>query len=320
MRKFIGLAVVIAFLWVSAAPAEAVSLVPGEMLAKNFDYSSFYTDTDNDGIADTPLAEEALPVVGDELRAIFEVTGIWNNFTGLGLAYWVPGPGDELTGLFYDLKVSAVNVAVGVAVIDFVPGGRYATASAVPGSGGRIDLWRDTTAPDYNHLGTGGGPTDWLVGPVAGHAHDDYPTASDVSDLIHTVDAGASLFLQGNWVPMGLVATPAVVYQLTLNLGTGHGSGLGFWDVIVNNAGVPIADDFWSMPGGTPYIGTPGSGSDVYLQTTVDLGIVGEFGGWQVKSQDPVQLFALPEPATMSLLLVGLVGGAGAYLRRRRAA
>jgi hypothetical protein len=285
------------------------------------DYTSFYDangdpydiPVDGDGDVDWSLLDPD-DLVGAELRAVFKVTDLSNEWNPDAPAYWteVATDGNELTGLMYDLIVhSVIDTGIGF-VAYLVPAAGSKDAATVPGAGGQIDAWVDSS-PDFDHTG---GPGDWVTGLHAGH--DDYPTASDILDTGGTADAGASLWLSADFVPQGIIpgtATP-YVYLVTVSYQTLRGQGSGFADVFVNNTNLPIAGsvDF-------PDALSPVNGGDLSILTNLTLaGTPTVFSGWQVQSNDPVEFYALPEPASMSLLLVGLVGGAGAYWRRRRAA
>jgi hypothetical protein len=176
--------------------------------------------------------------------------------------------------------------------------------------------------PDFSNSA---GPTAWDTTTHAGH--DDYPTASDL-DAGGLLDAGVTTWLRANFVPLGAIpagldaylagVTPGVtqyVYSVTVDP-VSTSSGAGFGDVYVNNTGLPISGsvDF-------PDFLSPVNGGDLRITSTLTLaGSSTVFSGFQVQSNDPVEFYAVPEPASMSLLLVGLVGGAGAYWRRRRSA
>lgn len=310
MRKFIGLAVVIAFLWVSAAPVEAVSLVEGDLKAKFDDYSSFYSPG---GVAGLPQPV-GVPAVGDELRAIFRVTSIITDDVASIIIF--NATPDELTGTFYDLVVPAggvlpggsPGVPVGTTVVDLVPGLRITQpASPAPAAGGWMDIYNDAS-PDFDLTGGGPGPNAWVAAAGPGGA-DSFPTVTD-----------GNTWLRGMFVPLvtipgagipGITApfTAGAVYRLSFTALTGVGNGVGYVNVLVNNTGLPFLPNRW------------GPFAEIEVKSRLDFPpSQTPPGGWAVQSEDPVRFTALPEPATMSLLLVGLVGGAGAYLRRRRAA
>ncbi len=336
MRKFIGLAVVIAFLWVSAAPAEALTLPVGPLEVDYNDWSGFYIDTTGDGVADTHMgggiAGPYLPGADAELRGIQQAATIRLLTTGAFVEAQTAA--EALDGMFYDLVVGAGAIYTpGVSLVaGLVPGGRYATtAFALGTAGGRFDMWLDTSPEGLPTDSSGNvntfqdpinpalrdGPAHWVVGPGgAWPNHDDFPGVSDLGD------AGASPWLIGQWVPMPVGPIPGTavsnpfagaVYVVSVDLITGLGTAFGFVDVLVNNTGLPIQNDTFWFPGADIYV-KAGLGFPALTdgQRTTD--------GWDTLSDDPVQYTTLPEPATMSLLLVGLVGGAGAYLRRRRAA
>jgi hypothetical protein len=355
MRKFIGLAMVVAFMGVAAGPALALHALPADDLEIDFnDWSSFF----HNGVAiggNVPGA--AVPEEGDELRALYRAGQIHGLETGEVIS--AADEGEELTGLLYDLVVGVtpvdipvlgldagdpmISVAAGVARIGLVPGPRYSD-STIPGSGGRIDVWLDTTLTGSQPLGTnspGGGsvyqdpdggndgPSEWVAAGGVGNTfptHDDFPGASDLDTDGVSPDPGASMWLSAVLVPMpvGIPLSagftnvfPGAVYVITVDLINNVGSAFGFADVIYNNTGAQILDDAFSS-------GIPGfAGGDISIQSILSFSNAQtrSLNGWDALSDDPILMSTfVPEPASMSLLLVGLVGSAGAWYRRRRAA
>jgi hypothetical protein len=338
MRKFIGLVAVIAFLWVAAVPAQALTLpnATQTVSAKLYDQTSFF----DSGTPRKPAnVGDDLVAVGDEVRAVFDVTQFDGLTTGAiysNVTLPAGGPADlteELAGLLYDMEVKTILLG-GVSVTDLTlgvdsgefeillkAGGRLtgSPTSGVTNSGGRLDLWDD---PTLNNLDVRTGfnlsdPSSWgeSAAPAAADAHDDFPFVTD--------DTNAYRWLAGQFVPLkdvlaylGVITDAEIIFRITGSLTLGglfsdDTRGAGFMDVTVNKTGVVIADDTY---------GLPGSGADVQISTGLNRGTAKN--NWEAGSDDPVLFVTekVPEPASMSLLLVGLVGSAGAYWRRRRAA
>ena len=133
-----------------AVPASAVQLSVGEVLVKLTDHSNLYFDHDGDPL--TPIAPRPLsgasPALGDENRAIFDLTSMWDVDTGD--PEWFTGGSEELTGVFYDLVLVGITPLGPTALqLDFAPMGR----NALPGGGlascgGVVEIYLDTT-PDF---------------------------------------------------------------------------------------------------------------------------------------------------------------------------
>ena len=285
-----------------------------------------------------------------ENRAIFNASDI----TSGGSSAWLP-ISQQVTGLFYDLTLTGVTLTgTGVTsslTLDFSPGTRNAPlfgspglAGAPAGSGGILQIYAsntlDFTADPKNggslNLGTGmhpasksaetvnttapvstgaWGPAQWVQG--SGTASDTYATASQ-----------GSLWLEGEFVPLERIGfTPmdgnaSTVFEETINLGSGTGTGVG--DVYVT--GGSEYSQISSLVGLTVTESLPMNSTTVL--STDQLGpTVSYFGAgyWPSDSGDPagftlsavVAATPTPEPVSMIFFATGLVA-VGGYVAKRR--
>ena len=272
------------------------------------------------------------PVVGDELRSVYYVDTLhgpepWGGGTQyeqFGIPY-----GEELTGLLYDLKLVEVNPLSATFVeLYFAPLGRNPITSdwdndMPAGSGGVFELYRDA-APDGTPLtwdpdGAGGllGPQQWVEGDMDG-------SGPHIADTLESGAVGATdgtLWMQGVLTPLGL--TPgglSYVLKETFDLTAANETG-------------DVLPAYVNITGGSPEVlslfergvfDVPPAfvGRDVKIDANFVFPFATDYAsseqstaGWQIASSDPTRAYILPEPGTVSLLGLSLLGLA---LRRRR--
>jgi hypothetical protein len=323
MRKILLVVALLATLGFIVPQAQALSLTPGDMKIKLTDATSLWTfDGDNmipraqnditppNGFAlDDIVSQEDVDEFGDdnvvradESRSVVNVESFeYNNSPDILLA------DGQLTGLVYDLVVDSYT---------FSGGGRYITINF---TGGKVALYEDDTpeSSDSSHVfnpnADGEAPLLWQEDAVAG---DSFATI-DAMPNINLAD-NASLWLEAIFVPIlpnGITLTT----QLDLLTGSGGTLGLGYLD-IVGGAGAGQFDQ-------TATLLPSGFGYDMTMQYTLLQPPATGFptngfndtqahaGGWQLGSNDPITATIIPEPATLSLLGIGI---AGLIARRRR--
>jgi hypothetical protein len=289
--------------------AQAISLpAPAPLEMSVFDASNLYAP----GVPATPRPLGFPIVAGDENRAVFTVSpGIRRIDTFPPQVVWAPSASEELTGLFYDLKLAVPPVVNpdGTLLLQFTPlnrnplvgdvdGDTWVGGARLPGFGGVVELYLDTT-PDGN---ISPGPGAWVENGNPG-ARDMYPTLSD-----------GALWASAVLAPMySLPDGTPIVYAEVLDLVVGDGSGQGFLNIVGGSDQAIFERSVF------------GPLQDVALQ--VDFVFPPNLAytlplawGWQIQSSDPVRFRTnIPEPATLLLLGSCVVGAAG-YIRRRRAA
>lgn len=218
-----------------------------------------------------------------DTMGIFSVSNISNITTSETL--FVKGAAQGyITGIFGNLQDAAVEVSCNLF-------GCNTTAGSV---GGFFELWYNTS--DY----------DATLGPLVG-------AGKDLNAGLYPGISGGTLLLSGVFAPGAALAGPNIFTYLTgYNNGTFGGNGQGFLDL----TGGAWLDYFNTNALTNANLGK----NDLFLTNTFDdVNGAASSLGWTVKSVGQVTGFAVPEPTSVSLVALALLG-AGVASRRRKVA
>jgi hypothetical protein len=336
MRKFLVLSVVVLVaLSLISPPAGAITLPdPGSGLMKfKFeDASSLYVnnvprapinmDALPGGPPDPPGFADTMVQIGDELRVVLNLTQIIAVPSGKTVTA-VPG---ELEGLAYDLnlfKTQPVPVVqngwndLWFNASNRNPRPELTAAQVAAGWGGVLEIWYDPT-PDatgttlYNPSGDGKGPQKWVQAGGPG-GRDAYPTVNIGDD--------ATLWLAIVFVPqVGIDPQTGLAFNflwhegIDLSLSGLDGDLEQAWGHIVAGSAMSMFKPDAFGPGIDIVLG-----ANIYFPGNLLYnGTAPDVGNWASGSDDPSLGLIIPEPTTLSLVGIGLVGLLGRAYRRRK--
>ena len=296
MKRFIGLfAGLVLSLGVAATPAHAgLFFYPGER--NQVLYNNYENLYDAKGDVKAPLAA---PVVGDHLAGIFQVNRI-NDLTG-GNGSNIPDV-VTFTGVFAQKIVAVVPIPLGFAILldnptifTFNAGGDSFTLSDLAATGDMFAVYADPVA--------GGTPFTFqglLAANVAAATDSTLLLTAkiDVANDSDNIATASVAFLPSPLPPVEGVSTAT----LSINV---NNTGLTF------NQIAPIT-----------YTCNPGATGQLVLQSRFTLN-TDPLSKWGFTSFDPSEVqptSAIPEPTSMMLMGLGLMGLAGGSKRRKLSA
>jgi hypothetical protein len=299
------------------------------------------------------LAIWAATLQGAELRTIVHATTAGGvDSTDVLHGTWNESAAEELTGTLTGVQVAAASaqyVDLGISrfvalTLVYAPMNRPTDVDgtgqmlgAGDSYGGRITLYSDST-PDFDNSF---GPNAWVAGTVDGDPNGtrlEYPGASRL-DINGLPDAGVEIFMDGtlvdfgyftdNGTPSGVVLQGTLFYELNSNDIATQATGTA--EALINsirNGAMTFGADSQSQEYTTLSDGVVAENwagqqvqwssipnalwGDAHMLTNLTWGH--SPGGWNFSSQDPVDYYRVPEPTTMALLGLGLLG----VIRRRR--
>lgn len=350
MRSKLALVVVaLAALCLIGPPAGAFDFAIGENLGKLADWGSFFREIEDGDTLAEPLAVGDFDI-GDWDQTLFRITQLFEPPVEIPANQYYSGLNPELVGLAYDLEI--VNIEqlqdgsgnpINTFQIDLGSAGRFDEVYSQDLGGGittigRVDIWEDA-ANNLNPNPTNGadpiGPANWGYGAPGGAGWSVNPFDAGEYDTFPTATDGTAIpILSGTFVPYDPTNKPGVAITLTLDFDDGTGNATQGFILLtyVNGAAVnhPIGD--WVVQ--TTGDGLPYHVSFVNRFSFYPNDVFSSFETasnpfddpttepiwWATESQDPIRFTIVPEPATVSLLGIALLGMAGGLFRRKKEA